>query len=406
MARKKRIDSVGRVLRVGEGQRKEDGIYSYRYTDNSGKRITVYAPTLVELRDKEKQIERDLQDGINTAEANRLTLNQLFEIYISTKMKLRDTTRDSYIATWKKHVQESFLGEMKVANIKKMHIDKFYADLDKAGFAKGTKRYINSFLSPCLQVAVDSDIIRKNPAAKVEITGEEKKIEALTIEQQTRLLDFVKKNGIYNVYYPMIFFDLSTGLRIGELTGLTWSDVDLKKENIVDVNHQLRYVKKGDKVRFVITDLKTDAAERKIPLTSEARQALINQKELCLMLGRRSSAEIDGKKGFIFVTKNGTPFSTYGANTILNNIVEAYNKAEAKAAGEEYREPVQMPHISAHVLRHTACTRMAESGIDPKTLQYIMGHSDISTTMNIYNHTDSVRVKNEMQKAEGIIKYG
>ena len=56
-----------------------------------------------------------------------------------------------------------------------------------------------------------------------------------------------------------------------------------------------------------------------------------------------------------------------------------------------------------HILRHTACTRMAEAGIDPKTLQYIMGHSDISTTMDIYNHVDSVRVQNEMKKFENVM---
>ena len=93
----------------------------------------------------------------------------------------------------------------------------------------------------------------------------------------------------------------------------------------------------------------------------------------------------------------------FNFNAMLRNVVNSYNKKEIAQAKREYREPELLPHISAHILRHTACTRMAEAGIDPKTLQYIMGHSDISTTMDIYNHVDSVRVQNEMKKFENVM---
>lgn len=93
----------------------------------------------------------------------------------------------------------------------------------------------------------------------------------------------------------------------------------------------------------------------------------------------------------------------FNFNAMLRNVVNSYNKKEIAQAKRENREPELLPHISAHILRHTACTRMAEAGIDPKTLQYIMGHSDISTTMDIYNHVDSVRVQNEMKKFENVM---
>ena len=92
MAAKKRTDNRGRLLRNGELQRKEDNRYLYRYTDLSGKKRTVYALTLVELREKEKQIERDLYDGIDNLQSD-MTLNQLFRMYMETKSELRESTR-------------------------------------------------------------------------------------------------------------------------------------------------------------------------------------------------------------------------------------------------------------------------------------------------------------------------
>lgn len=87
-------------------------------------------------------------------------------------------------------------------------------------------------------------------------------------------------------------------------------------------------------------------------------------------------------------------------------IIKAYNKKELKQADKEHGEPFLLPHISAHILRHTFCTRAAESGVDVKSLQYIMGHADITMTMERYNHVDEVRVQNEMSKTEGIVKIG
>ncbi len=200
-------------------------------------------------------------------------------------------------------------------------------------------------------------------------------------------------------------FALSTALRVGELTGLRWSDVDLK-ENIIHIRQQLIYRNLGDGCRFHVQDLKTEAGRRDIPLTASARKSLIRQKELSLLLGTKQKKEIDGITDFVFLNSLGNPYATNAINFMLKNMVDAYNRAEREAAGREKREAEPLPHISAHILRHNACTRLAESGIDPKTLQYIMGHSSIAVTMDIYNHVDTVRVKNEMEKAEDVIKYG
>lgn len=404
MARKKRTDNKGYVLRVGEYQDRS-GRYSFKYTQK-GKRYTVYGLTLKELREKEKQIEKDLEDGIDNSRRN-ITLNQLFQEYLELKTDLKESTRCNYLATWNNAIRDSDMGKMKVSEIDQIRIRKFYTGLVKQGLAANTIKFYHSLISPVLELAVDSNIIRKNPAkdARKGIGGTKKEKSSITVSQQERLLDFVKNNIQYCIYHPLMIFALSTALRVGELTGLRWSDVDLK-ENIIHIRQQLIYRNLGDGCRFHVQDLKTEAGRRDIPLTASARKSLMKQKELYLLLGTKQKNEIEGISDFVFLNSSGNPYAANAINFMLKNIVDAYNKTEQTRACRELREAELLPHISAHILRHTACTRLAESGIDPKTLQYIMGHSSIAVTMDIYNHVDTARVKNEMEKAEDVIKYG
>ena len=410
----KRRDSKGRILKDNEYQRK-DGKYEYKYFWGN-ERKSVYSWTLVPtdktpegkrkdtcLRDKIKAIERDLQDGIDHSKAN-MTLNQLFDLYIDSKVNIREHTKSNYRLLWRTAVQDSKLGNMKISQIKQIHVRKFYADQAKKGAATSTIKTYHNIICPTFEMAVNSDIIRKNPAREAikGINGTQKKKEALTVEEQKRFLNFVKESDVYNIYYPMLSLELLTGLRVGELVGLTWKDID-SINNVIHIQHQLQYLKLDGKFKFYVSPLKTEAGKRDIPITPEIRKCLTDIKNVMMFTGRRSEVKVDGYTGFLFVTKNGTVYAVSAINFILNNIVEKYNKIEEKKASKEKRSPDYLPHISSHILRHTACTRMAEQGIDVKVLQYIMGHSDIGVTMNVYNHVDKTRVENEMQK---IIKIG
>lgn len=405
MARKKRTDNKGYVLRVGEYQDKS-GRYCFRYTDFNKKRHAIYALTLKELRQKKEQIEKDKADKIDSSRGN-MTLNQLFLEYLELKTDLRESTRHNYLASWNNAIRDSDIGRMKISKINKTHVQNFYSNLSKQGLAANTIKFYHNLICPTLEFAIETDAIRKNPAkgARKGIGGTKKEKSSIAISEQEKLLDFVKNNNQYCVYHPFMIFALSTALRVGELTGLRWSDVDLK-ENIIHIRQQLIYRNLGDGCRFYVQDLKTEAGRRDIPLTISARKSLIKQKELSLLLGVKQKKTINGISDFVFLNSLGNPYATNAINFMLKNIVEAYNKEEQLKAAKESREPKPLPHISAHILRHTACTRMAESGIDPKTLQYIMGHSSIAVTMDIYNHVDTTRVRNEMEKAENIIKYG
>lgn len=399
VARKCRKDSKGRVLKVGESQDKT-GRYCYKWTNAAGKRCAVYGVTLKELREKENQIQKDQQDGIDSSKQG-MTLNQLFSIYMDTKTGIRATTRENYLRMWNSNIKDSVIGNMKVFKITQMHIKRLYADFVRSGKSYNTIKLLHNLLYPSLQMAVDSNIIRKNPAVgcKQGIEAERKTREALTIVEQNELLSFVFGNESYSQYFPLIVFALSTGLRVGELTGLRWADVDLK-DNVIHIRQQLIYKNLGAGCKFYISELKTDAGRRDIPLTAEARKCLIKQKEQYLLLGKAfQKQEVAGFDDYVFTNSKGRPYAANAINFILKNIVDSYNETVCES-------DMRLPRISAHILRHTGCTRMAESGIDPKTLQYIMGHSDINVTMNIYNHVDTVRVKSEMAKAEGIVSIG
>jgi integrase len=392
--KKTRKDSKGRVLRKNESVCK-DGRYRFMYYDEaSGKRRSIYGLDLAELRVKEEQVLKDIADGIRT-DRNSMTVNQLFDEYMSIK-QVEATTRADYIGKWGKHVKNG-LGKMKVVDVTPTLVKKLYAGMAASGLT-GTIRNINNLLRPAFEMAVDDDIIRKNPCkncykeyASIAV-GEER--EALTAAEQEALLRFLQTDGTYSVYYPMISFMLATGLRISETIGLTWGDIDMK-EMAIDVNHQLVYRDIGEGSTHYAKDLKTEKSERVLPITAAALDALKRQKKFQAERGDNRFVEVEGLRGFVFTVRSGRPYTPQGFNMALDNAICKYNRNPAG---------VTIPHISAHHLRHSYCTRMAEAGMDIKTLAYLMGHSSCTVTLEVYNHVSEERTKNEVLRVEKAAK--
>lgn len=389
----RRKDNKGRVLRKGESQRK-DGRYVYQYKDMSGKRKSIYSTDLSELRKQEKQINRDLEDNIDI-EGAEITLNEQFDKYISLKRNLKNSTRQNYIDLWNCRIRNDVLGNKKLRDIKKSDILRFYNGLLNEELKYSTIKYYNCIISPCLELAVDDDIIRKNPCKGClqEFSNNASERISLTEKEQEIFLEFIKQSNVYSHHYPLIMFMIGTAVRCGEAIGLTWSDVDFKNRE-VNINHQLRYKKSNKSYGFYADSPKTDSGVRIIPMTTDVFKALAEQRKNQMSRGWKTDVEIDGYSDFVFSTKNRNPIMPSAVNSILLNIVNRYNKSnEAKE---------KLPHISAHNLRHTGCTRMAEAGVDQKVLQYIMGHSNISVTMEVYNHVSSERSRKEINKLEKI----
>lgn len=203
---------------------------------------------------------------------------------------------------------------------------------------------------------------------------------------------------------PLFSFLLGTGCRIGEALGLTWSDCDFKN-NIISINHNLVY--KPDeftnKSEFKIMTPKTEAGKREIPMLADVRQLLLNERERQFKEGFNKS-NIDGYTGFIFTSKANIVHRNSNVNRALIRIVNKYNKQEEKLAQEELRKSIFLPHISVHTFRHTFCTRLCENESNLKIIQKIMGHSNISTTMDVYNEATQMKKKESFANLEGKFK--
>ncbi len=370
--------------------------YNYLYLDASGKSCYVYAKDLLSLREMEKEIERDLLDGISNA-SGKTTLNQLFKMHMELKNDLRATTRENYNRMWHNTVEASAIGKKKISDIKQVHVKAFYADCVKAGLKRNTIKLIHNLIFSSFELAVDSDFIRKNPAkgAMENIKQDAREKIPLSEDEIKRLMDFCINSGIYSIHVPFLTIAIGTCLRCGELTGLTWNDIDLKNRTI-SINHQLIYKNFGDGCKFHVSEPETDAGKRTIPMTEMVHRAFVELRKQDLIPGRRSDAEVDGYSNFVFVSGNGQPFAINAVNSFLLNMEKAYNKAHPEEA---------IPHLSAHILRHTGCTLLASAGMDIKALQNVMGNSDAGITMNVYNHSSFGRTEKEVQRIGNVINF-
>ena len=364
-----RKDSKGRVLRTGETERK-DGRYTYRYTGNDGKRKEVYAVNLNELRVKEKQILKDLELGISST---KMTLNECFERYMQTKTNVSEITKSRYLNIYELHVKNSWLGKKDIKDIKRSDILLFYKEQLKA-YSPSTLRLISTLIFSPLEMATQDDILLKNPARGCsKAIGTYKPREAITEEEIEKYFDYAESLTTGQEYLKFVKFLLGTGLRIGEARALTWDDVDLRKGTVV-VNKQLSYEKQSAGYVFFASPTKTESGNRTVPLSQVLICLLKAHKEANYFKNLNTNVEIDGYKGFVFCTQNGLPYGTSEVNRYFVRVEKRYRK--------EHNDT--LAHLSCHLLRHTFCTRLARRGMSPHALQYIMGHSDYSTTANVY----------------------
>ena len=391
-----RRDNKGRKLFNGESQRK-DGKYEYKYQDAWGKRKTVYSWKLtptdrvpvgkrddISLREKIKQIQKDLNSNI-TPDGGNFTVLELVEKYISQKTGVRHNTRANYNFVVNVIKKEAFgqkrIDKIKVSDAKEWLIK--MQQIDGRGYS--SIHTIRGVVRPAFQMAVDDDLLVKNPfefQLNTVVVNDSVTREAITRQQERDFLEFVKNDKHFCKYYDGIYILFKTGLRISEFVGLTKKNLDFENNRII-VDHQLQRTRD---MKYIIEDTKTESGERMVPMTPEVKEAF--QRILANRQNPKIEPMVDGYSGFLFLDKNGRPMVALHWEKYFQHIREKYNKI--------YR--VQMPKITPHVCRHTFCSNMAKSGMNPKTLQYIMGHSDISVTLNVYTHLNYDDAEEEMQK--------
>lgn len=389
----RRKDNRGRVLNDGETQR-TDGRYAYQYTDILGNRKSIYSWKLLpsdrtpsgkradlSLREKEKQIFADLNSGIVPCGGN-MTVLRLVEKYISQKTGVRHNTQANYNFVINVIKKEDF-GAKRIDKVKLSDAKAWLIKLQKDGRGYSSIHSIRGVVRPAFQMAVDDDLLVKNPfefQLATVVVNDSVTREAITRKQERQFLEFVKNDKHFCKYYEGIFILFKTGMRISEFVGLTVSDIDLKNRKII-IDHQLQRTRD---MQYVIEDTKTTCGVREIPMADEVYECF----KIILQNRQKPKAEpiIGGKSRFLYLDKNGMPMVALHWEKYFQHIREKYNSI--------YK--VQMPKITPHVCRHTFCSNMAKSGMNPKTLQYIMGHSDIGVTLNTYTHVQYEDARKEM----------
>lgn len=391
----RRKDNKGRVLNDGEIQR-SDGRYAYQYTDASGTRRTAYSWKLlpsdrvpagkrkdISLREKEKQIKDDLNRGIVPC-GGGMTVLELVERYLSQKRGIRHNTEANYRFIFNIIKKEEF-GTRRIDRVKLSDAKAWIAGLQSEGRGYSTIHLLRSVVKMAFQMAVEDDLLLKNPfdfRLATVIVNDSVARESLTWDQEQKFLDFVKNDEYFCRYYDGIYILFHTGLRISEFAGLTISDIDFKNQKVI-VDHQLQ---RKRNMEYVIEDTKTSCGIREIPMMDGVCECFRR-----IIQDRKAPAVeplIGGKSGFLYLSQRGMPRVAAHWDTYFQHIMKKYN--------ETHR--VQMPRVTPHVCRHTFCSNMAKSGMNPKILQYIMGHSDIGMTLNTYTHVNFDSAQKEIER--------
>lgn len=382
-----RKDNKGRVLKKGESQRK-DGTYMYRWTDIGKKRQCIYAKSLNDLRKQEQQLLSEISNGVLRTD---ITLNQQIELYLQTKANISKSTYSNYTYYYNHSIKNSFLGRMELKEIKKAHIIKFYKECHDNNMANSTIAILQKIIRPSLQLAVDSDCIMKNQAngCLKDYTVEKEVKYAMSYEEENEFLARFDICTEAKFYKPLACLMLYSGIRISEALGLTWDDINME-EKTININHQMLCRNlNGKLVQYCEDNTKTSNGSRIIPMNDFAYKSVIEQKKNWLSCKKDPDFNLDGYSNFVFLSfRTGRVVRHAVIRRLFRKLVREYNG----------KRDIQLPTISPHILRHTYCTRLAEAGTDLKTMQYLMGHSDINTTMEVYNHVDRNRLEKETQK--------
>lgn len=389
----KRRDKKGRVLHNGESQ-DATGRYCYRYQNALGQRRAVYSWRLTaadptpagmrkdkSLREKIRDIELDRRKGVYCDDT---TVCELVDKYLSLKTGVKHNTRANYNFVQNVLAKEEF-GQRLIRKVKLSDAKLFLIKLQSDGRGYSSIHSIRGVLRPAFQMAVDDEMLLRNPfefQLHTVVVNDSVKREAITREEERKFLKFIQEDPHYSRYYEAVFILFKTGLRISEFCGLTINDIDFMKKTI-RVRHQLQRTRD---MEYVMETPKTESGIRNIPMSEEVaytfRQIIKNRP--------RPKVEpiIDGCTGFLYLDKNGMPLVAQHWEKHFQLALRKYNSI--------YK--VQLPKITPHVCRHTYCSNMAKSGMNPKTLQYLMGHSEIGVTLDTYTHIGEEDARSELER--------
>lgn len=412
----KRKSEKGIVLQTGESQL-ASGKYRYRYYDDIGKAHDVYSWRLrpedpapegrkpgKSLRELEKEIQRGIEDGLKIWDAAGLTVEKLVNEYIDSQRPYwKPNTLQNYITQNEAHIIPG-IGKRKVSRITADDIETFYLSLVDDGMKASSVSGVDKLLNSSFRSAVKKKIIPVNPVSgclgsvKKRTGHQTEQRHALEQTELSVLLEYIKENSL-DKYIPCYVLAWS-GLRFGELAGLCWCDIDFENE-VIHVRRTLEYTKIDGIYQFYFNQPKTETGKRDVPMLKDVRKFLlqIRQESKVVQMVPPDKVAVDNT---IFRTSTGEPLNNSNYVHFLNRIIKRYNRDHES----------QLPEVSPHIFRHTftcwlienfSCGEHASLLDNLKYIQKILGHTDASTTLNVYSELrkDKLKEKHDLlrQKA-------
>ena len=366
-------DIRGRNLGTGVSQRK-DGRYEARCTLRSGTRMREYFDNPQAARQWLADTRYNDQHS-NIGAASAMTVDAWNQYWMENFVhgKVRPNTERNYRERYEKNVKP-VLGNMVISDVKPMHCQRIFNQME-GSYSVSTMYQTYITMGIMFRVAVENNVIPVHPLTKsVKLPPAEKKEpRVLTPEEQELFLRYAEGTSNEAQYR----FLLETGLRTGEMVGLKWSDLDFQNRTIT-IERTMEYRPSVGEWR--VGPPKSKAGYRTIPMTEACYQVLMDVKR------KRAQAKVivPEMKDFVFLNRDGLPTK--------NSTYDAHIYKLTQKAG--------MKNFSMHSLRHTFSTRCIDAGMRPKTLQKILGHSNLSVTMDRYVHVQEDTLRNEMQKFE------
>ena len=359
----------GKELGKGISQRKEDGLYIARFTNRFGKRQVISDKTYNGIQKKLREAIVADEKAINVINSN-MTLDEWYDKWINTcKKNCRNNTKETYAKHYKRI--KNALGWRKLNKLNLVVMQDAINELRTDNERKNSKK----ILVDMLEKAVASDLIPKNVAKQIttEITKEEKKPRRVLTVKETEIFLAEAESTFY---YNLFVVALETGMRIGELSGLQWEDIDYK-EKVVHVRHSMTYFSKDGKYQFELHPTKTNKGLRDIPLTSKAIIALRQQYFIKQTLVNSGKEPLKGFENLVFVSKNNKPTTQFLVSECIGGILKRIHKNNPDLVFEK---------ITPHCFRHTFATRWLEAGVPIKTVSAMLGHSQLQLTTDLYMH--------------------